>query len=294
MIPVIPGSSSIVLQATHILYVAVVAAQPGPWKDVDRLVKKREVAVSFKLLRAFKGDVGKEEGTVVKAAIEQFDGKISRTFALPGAWSGKSLDADARHVVFASGAGGVAALLQAPKMVLSPDEALADVELVHEEDAQHLPLAKLLAAAQGAAPKLGLLFPEYLLQRHGAALLASAPLFDDAARLLESPRLSPTARGALLHELSSALDQHESAPGVEDRFIRALFHLLESPEARDFADEVVQVYLPNRIARRPARAVFARSQPELERARKATAARGAEAAAILEWLDAKGTAGGNP
>jgi hypothetical protein len=281
----VPGSPSVIARATHIFLVQILAVHAGPWAPDRPPTEKRAVELSLRIERLFKGETDLKAGESVAVTIEQWRGTISRQFKLPGPWSGKGLDAGTKYVVFVAGTGGAAGLLRDPVLVLSEAQALVDVELADAEDSEKLPLAVLLEKALGAAANLGFLFPDYLLDRHGLVLLARTEDFEPLARLFEAPKLTHIARNALLQGIGSAMDQGRAAPGVEDRFIRALFRVLALPEAAPFADNVAEVYLPNRIDRRPAWLVFHDAPKERAHAQRIFSARkGPEAEAIRAWL----------
>jgi hypothetical protein len=279
----LPGSRSLIAQATHIFYVQVLAAQPGSWLAERPPAEKRVVQVSLRIERVFKGKG--RAGDTVKVAIDQWRSAIGRILKLPGAWSSKPLDPGTRYLVFASVEGPDLALLRDPAVVLSEAEALADVELAHVEDAERLPVSAVLEKALAAPAKVGFLFPDYVLERHGALLLAVPREFEPLARLLEAPTLGNAARNSLLQGIGAAMDQGEATAAVEDRYIRALFHLMQTPEAAPFGDNIVGVYLPNRTARRPAWQVFHRASEERRRAQRTlTGRRGVDAETLLVWL----------
>jgi hypothetical protein len=281
----VPGSPSVIARATHIFLVQILAVHAGPWAPDRPPTEKRAVELSLRIERLFKGETDLKAGESVAVTIEQWRGTISRQFKLPGPWSGKGLDAGTKYVVFVAGTGGAAGLLRDPVLVLSDAQALADVELADAEDSEKLSVAVLLEKALGGAAKLGFLFPDYLLDRHGTLLLVQAEEFEPLARLFEAPKLTHIARNALLQGIGSAMDQDRAAPGVQDRFIRALFRVLALPEAAPFAENIVDVYLPNRIERRPAWLVYRDAAKERAQAQQIfSARRGPAAEAIRAWL----------
>ncbi|MCA1826877.1 MAG: hypothetical protein ABR567_01650 [Myxococcales bacterium] len=281
----VSGSPSLIVRATHVFLVQVLSAQPGPWAADVEPTEKRAVDLSLRIERMFKGETERAAGDTVKTTVEQWRGTISRTFKLPGPWSGASLEPGTRYVVFAAGDGAAAELLRVPTLVLPESQAVPDVELADEEDSETLPLAAVLEKAIGVADRLGFLFTDYLLERHGATVLSIPKQFEHVARLLESPKLTNVARNGLLHGLASAIDQGRAVAAVEDRFIRALFRLLALPEAGPFANNIVDVYLPGRIARRTARLVFRSAAQERVRAQQSMSKHaGSHADAIREWL----------
>ena len=282
---VVAGSRSIVLSATHILLVQVVAAQPGPWVETDPPLKQRNVDLTLRIERVFKRATDLTDGAEVRIAIVDYGRMTSRVFKVPGPWSERRLEPGERFVVFASGGGSPQEILRDPKMVLTDAEALADMELADEAEVEHLSMSALCERAQKVAARLGFLFPEYLLERHGETIFANAEEFEPVARLLTTPQLGNIARNSLLHLVNTAADGDRAAPLVEDRLIRALFHLVALPEAAPFAENVVKVYLKNRIGRRPAWLTFRDAPAERERAKQVLAGRSEpEAAAIQDWL----------
>ena len=284
----LPGSSSAIVKASHLFLVHVIAAHPGPWAPDLPPTEKRLVELSLRLERIFKGSTDRKPGDAISVEVEQWRSAISRQFALPGPWSGKSLEPGAEHLVFVEGEGPVQALLRQPALVLSPPEALADVQLVDVAESERLSLGVLLERARAEAPRLGYLFPEYIFELHGAALMASRQEFESLARLLEEPALAPIARNTLLKMCGAAMDQGRVSPAVEDRYVRALFHLLELLEAAPFADNIARVYLPNRTGRRRASVVFRGAPAEKKRAQQALAERaGPQAESLRAWLAAE-------
>jgi len=283
----LPGSSSAIVKASHLFLVQVIASHPGPWlRDVSP-TEKRVVELSLRLERVFKGPGDRKPGDPISVEVQQWHSTIDRDFALPGPWSEKSIEPGAQHVVFADGEGPLQVLLRQPTLVLSPPEALADVQLADIAESERLSLGGLLDRARAEAPRLGYLFPEYLFELYGAVLMASRQEFESLARLLEEPALSPIARNTLLKMCGAAMDQGRVSPAVEDRYIRALFHLLALPEAAAFADNIAGVYLPNRTGRRRASSVFRDAPAEKKRAGQALAARaGRQAEALRTWLAA--------
>jgi hypothetical protein len=286
MIDVRPDSRSVILHATHIFRVRVVSALPTPWVEVDPPTKKRTVTLALALEAVYKGKSAAAAGDQVKVEVVQFGRTISRVFAVPGAWSEKSLAPGTEWVVFATHPGNdTAKALADPEQVYPTAEAQPDVELAVAEHVEKLALPGLMARAKAKAAQLGFLFAEYLWSEHGAAARVDPGQFEPIASWLEEPTLAVPARAALLSQIHNDLDRPGSAPAVQDRLVRALFQLLEIHETAVLHDNIMSVYLPNRL-QRSADEVFRGHEEQRARATQ-TVRRYAGAApttAIADWL----------
>lgn len=286
MIDVRPDSRSVILHATHIFRVRIESSQPGAWAESPP-TKKRSVAVVLAIEAIYKGASASTIGDDVKVDIVQVGRTISRLFAVPGAWSEKPLDPGSQYVVFVKDGGTHAARqLAEPEEVYPMTQARPDVELAVAEHAEHLTLPKLVERAKPEASRLGFLFAEYLWSEHGPAARMDLSHFEPVASLLEWPSLATPARASLLNVINSDLDRPGGALEVQDRFARALFRLLEIPEAATLNENVLGVYLPRRLQRN-ADDVFRGLDDVRTRARLAVGryAGSVSTQAVVQWLD---------
>jgi hypothetical protein len=291
---VVSDSRSYLLRATHVVLVRIEAAKAGNWAPNERGVV-RTVEVEARLEAIFKGKLGELPGNIVRAALVQFGTGTSRIAGVPGAWSHRRIEAGSRFVVISvTRSENAAEVLLDPacQLALPAEDALVDVELAAQAEGQALDVWRTVELAAASAPRLGVLFPEYLWGRFGAAALVDGQRFEPIAKLLEQRSLAPGARATLVSTLVSAVTSPEPLPtGQVARLAISFFRLLAMPEAARLHDNLVGTYLPNLIGlaggvELRASGVFHDRPADRGQAERALRAyKGSEPAApLLEWL----------
>jgi hypothetical protein len=226
-------------------------------------------------VEVLKGEVPEAPGTVLTVDITQYDTGTTRIHAVPGAWSGRSVEPGQPYVVFAEGGGNTAALLVDPITVRPTGEVYRDVQLVQQAEAASLSPPRLLDLAEQEAGRLNDVFSNYLWERLYATVLQDPALFDRFLTLIERPDLSPVARHHLLDHLDAEIAAYDDLPErTVDAYARGLFRLVGAEPAAALHDEIVGVLLPDLLRleqgkpRRTADAVFAAASAERDRARQ--------------------------
>jgi hypothetical protein len=288
ILEVIGNSRSLILRATHIVRLALIAANPGGWERVSEAISRREVQLRVQLEEVFKGADAKP-GQQLDLKVEQFRNDTPLSKGLPGAWSGLTLAKGQVFVVLGS-AGEVKQALEAALQVL-PKETSAELELVSNAEGGKLALPGVAAQAQARAKELDFLFADWIWARFGDEALSGADSADAMFGLLELPQLGDTARNALA---GAAVSRAASAPltfgfGVR-RLTQALFRLLAVPQAGGMNDNSVSTWLPAMLHLKsgppvPARTLFdSRERAELRKLLAAYKGR-SDPAPLAAWLE---------
>jgi hypothetical protein len=296
MLPVVPNAQSPLLYATHIILIRVGGAASGAWSTRPAGGIQRSTTIDLTLEEVLKGKLDEPAGGRIRIEVMQYDTGTSRVVAMPGAWSDKPLDPGVGYVAFCRGqerAAGV--LLRDPHcdQLLPPETALFDVRLANQA-AAGLPLRDVLERANQSATQLNYLFPEYLAEAHGRAIVADIAPFHATMQLLLAPDLTGPARSVLLRAIYAA---YNSAPirasGTSPAFILALFRLLALGRAAELHENIVTAYLPALIGIDRARPtetadhVFLNDEAMRGEVReKLRTAHGAER--LIRWLDTRG------
>jgi hypothetical protein len=248
MIQVIADSPSIVMRSTHILLFRVEASQLGAWGPRPEGGTQRDVQLTIKLEELLKGKTKETTDSVVKLQVKQYGTGTSRVAAMPGVWSNHELAPKAQYVAFCnSRENNTAALLQDPSCErLQPaGEALADVRLALQSEAENMPIKGLFALAKPMAAKLHYTFAEYAWQRFDASNWKQPENFEQLMEFLEFPALSDVTRSTLLDLVYSRVSNEPDSGHRVPRLAITMFRLLRTPEASKQHDNIIKPFLPN-------------------------------------------------
>ncbi|HEV8323854.1 MAG TPA: hypothetical protein VG389_19715, partial [Myxococcota bacterium] len=132
-VPVLPGSKSIILRATHILLVRIESAREGEWRPrLEGGLVERNLDLALTLEEVLKGKVATAAGGRFETRVLQVAHPSGRVFPVPGVWSGVRASPGMRLVVFARNSGTAPGpLLEDPscQRLVAPEKALADLRL---------------------------------------------------------------------------------------------------------------------------------------------------------------------
>lgn len=292
MLPVEPGSRSLILRATHIVSVRVEAVQSSPWTPRDDGGgEERTLSLTLRLEHVFKGQVDQRAGDVVR--IDTRQRRLGFNWRpMPGVWSNVTPQPGTQLVGFSIALSHDARLLltdPAAVELLPAESALADVALIARGAPQSL--ADTLAAARREAPLLGNLFADYLWATHREAAMQDFAVFDAILRAIEWPELNTVARLTLLMSIpDTVLGAEPPATRHIDRLAASMVRILQLPEAQALHDNILGTFLPNLVdasepASRPPASVLARYPDEFAALRRLAAAHAQDepAAALVAW-----------
>jgi len=221
-----------------VLHLRVASATSGPtWGD-------RCVALDLELLDTFRGDGPERKGDHLHLIIRQ--SLVTRYTSRPaGAWwiVEQSLEPGSEYVAFCPTV--ATASLRGSCNVQPAAGLLADLRFARDAETRRLALPELLAGARAGCRTASYVAPGYIWERHRDAAMRDPATFDAIVSLVEEPACSPIARATLFDAVQSALGG-ESLPHRR-RLVRAMFRLLEMPEAIDLHDNLVGVYLPSAL-----------------------------------------------
>jgi hypothetical protein len=289
-------STSVILQATHMLLIQIESADSGSWAQETARTQARSVKLQISLREVLKGSVGDDTSTNIEIPVQQAAGLGSRIFAVPGVWSGKLLNAGTRHVVFcrSSSVNANDILQEAHTMaVMSSGECLSDVRRTLDAEREHVTLPELIPRFAGDPDSLGPLFAEYMAARLDEVLFRDAEGFNELMSSLETPIVSSRFRGIILREIySRALLADPAPPGFDDRLVVGTLRIIALPEAAPLHDDLLKTYLPNLLGleggatKKRAESIFRRFPGEREQAERVLSAYAtpAIAALVLDWI----------
>ena len=249
MIPVNPNSSSVILRATHILFLRVKASQPGEWSSAPTGGVSRAVDLNLELEKVLKGTTRERPGDQFQVRVIQYGTGTSRKFAIPGVWSHQSLDEGTELLAFCrSHSNEVVELLDEAscEQVLPASDALTTVRLVLQIETENLPPPDLFALVQPAAALLDYTFVQYLWAQLSQSALVEIDIFELLMQFLETPTLTYMCRATLLDLVYSLI--YASGTASEEhlcRFAITMFRLLGVSEAKSLHDNIIGVFLPN-------------------------------------------------
>jgi hypothetical protein len=296
--PVVSESPSLILRATHIVLLAVDAAEVGPWGQNADGLRERTATLSLRLEQTLKGDIEDRVGERFRLAVHQTGLPSTRVFALPGAWTNKPLDVGQRLVVFSvSSHRHVRQVLEEPEVVAvaTAEEALLDATLAMRAERQHQPVSALLQSIPSAdRSRLERFFGEYVAARMADVLAAPPEELEAVLRFVEDPRLSPVTRTMIFEEVEAQYGSAGLSERARARIALSAFRLLAMPEASAMHDAIASETLPKLLGLgRPklvltATTVFAGAADDRRRAEAAVAglADPAQSRRLLEWLRA--------
>jgi hypothetical protein len=291
MLPVVANSRSLILRATHILFVRVNAVEATAWTPRAGGGEERKLALTLRLDGVPKGQVDQREGAEVH--VEALQRRLGFGWGpMPGVWSNVTVESGMQLVAFAVATSSNAAVLltdPAAVEVLTTEEAQADVTLAARTSSQ--PLSAVLAAARPQAPTLRHLFADYLWASYRAAAMKDFSTFEAIVTAMEWPDLNTVARATLLMSIpDDVLAVEPVATQYIDRLAASMVRILLLPQAKELRENILGTFLPNLVdaddpASRPPARVFAAYPAERESLRKLAAAPGqdAQAAALFAW-----------
>ena len=261
---------------SHIAVVHVVSAAASDWKPGPRQTKVRKINLTLAVERNLKG----ASGSQVLIETEQAE-PGPRISALPGAWSGKSIAAGARYILFTR-----SDLAHSDRV--EDIAVLPQVEFMLEADRQRWPLGELGSKAPGDA--LGAISGEYVLERLGEVLYSKPTQFDSLLSWLENPETPPNFRLQVASQIFSTVISDDPVPlPFSNRLVVSGFRMAALPNAGPLADSILSTYLPNLlglnggISRKTPQQVFSAFPGEREKARSV-----AGRSSILNgWIDEK-------
>jgi hypothetical protein len=276
------AGGAIIFDAPSIALLRIETVSAGAWTPVSRIERQRLVKLDVLIEQVFRGPL--RPGARLQIEAEQHE-PVGRTFAVSGAWSGKTLETGLRYLVFS----------RTPSetlRVVDGDET-TDVELALAFEDHRWPLGDLELRVGPVRSRLGPLFAEYLNARLPTTVSQGARQWDSILDFLEAPGLTPLfrARAAV-----AAMDAVLMAPPAPDQIVQRTvvmaFRLLSLPDENGFHNRVVATYLPNLLGqegserKRSAGQIFAAYPGDRASAAKALAAMPrSESRAVLEgWL----------
>jgi hypothetical protein len=286
-----PNTSSDILRSTHILAVAIQSASAGEW-TVSGRYRTRTVEMAVRLDRVLKGMAAEPEGATVAVEVRQFQPAGDFLFAVPGAWSNRSLAAGEAYLAFSIASGGtLGSLLADPqcRRVFPSREALPDVELALLAGSPEISIPMLLARTADRKGLYGALFAGYLAARLPELMFRQLADFDRAMREFEDPAFSGVARSILFEDIYTKMIMLDPAPPqFVARLIEGTVRVLALPGNEGLGRSIARTYLPNLLGlegaaeRKSANAVF-EGKPEL-RARAAAAFQSAGESGVVAWI----------
>jgi hypothetical protein len=266
-------SISEVLRASAILLVRIAGMQTDPWHlSADKGWQVCQAHLTLELEEVLKGKVQQQPGESFALTVTLRDSL--RPQGDPGPWSRQPLTTGQQLVAFCEGAADDARVLLAEEhceTLLAAEMVLNDVQCAMALERSRSSVSRILDKAQKNTANLGDIFARYVwaktLPRGEEAQFQAvglAPLvggesasFDRKteaagqvfARLMELLAGAPTderARAAYLACAMNTINLMSPPPwNWEIHLIRALFTLLELPQAAAQRSAVGQVYLPN-------------------------------------------------
>jgi hypothetical protein len=275
--------------AKRILHLRVVHADFG--KDFG---SNRCVALELELVDSFRGAGPEKIGQHLHLTVQQST-VTSYTSRPAGAWwvIEQNLDPGSELVAFCPEAGPASDQLREKCAVGNAQAALlGDLALAREVEAKHLDAASLVAKVRARCAGASYVLADLLLAQLGAAAAKDIATYDLLVTVLVDPACSNTMRGQLLDGLNDGATLTEDATRTR-RLVRAMFHLLAMPEAKDFHDNIIEPYLVNLVGiasalpKRRASDIFTPS--ELATAKAALAAYKGQTSTVRlrAWLDAR-------
>jgi hypothetical protein len=284
---ILPASRSLLLRATHVVQLVLLAVRSGGWERAAEGMSRREVELRVRIEQIFKGKAAAGEERVLHVVQHRGDSMIY--MPVPGAWSEAKLEQGQVFVVLGSGP-SLEAALASPHQLL-PAESAPEVRLAAEAEQHRWPLAQVVQKATPLAGELGIVFADWIWVRHGERALTDAASAEALFSLLELPALNGVARSTLA---GAAVTRASAAPlayaAGARRLALALFRLLAMPAGEGLNDNSVSTYLPALLHLRggsvvPKGTLF--SEEDAAEAKRALAAyKGASSTAPLQaWLD---------
>jgi len=272
------------------------AAETGEWALVPSGWLQRSVNVTVTLMEVIKGTVREHVGDQFSVQATQYRINSLWLVPTPGVWSEQPLDQGTQLVAFCrTDVDRAAELIKEPacEKLIVAGSALQDARLAMQAEVENLKQRALLERAKPVAASLTYIFIEYVWAAYGEEALQNPEEFQALAEFLENSDLSAVARSTLVTAIYSPLVTGTVAPAFLNRFVIALFRLLELPAASPLHDNLIGTYLPNLLGlhaeaapTRPAADVFKDHPEERTKAERILRSyRGASSTKqLLEWL----------
>jgi hypothetical protein len=271
-----------IFNAPTIALVRIKTASAGPWSFVGPNEKQRLVELNVVVERMLRGS--QRTGASLKIEAEQQE-SLGRDVAVPGPWSGKTLEPGLRYLVFFQ------TELKALRVTDAGEAEGAELALCFES--HKWPLIELERRAGPKRNLLGHLFAEYLKTKLPAAVSQDARQWNSILNFLEAPGLTlPFRLEASIAAMDSALMSSPAPDLIVQRTVIMAFRLLSLPDRNGFHDRVVANYLPNLLGqqgsepRRSASKIFAEYPGDRQRAVKALGQIPSSEArnSLMDWL----------
>lgn len=261
---------------SHIAVARIVSATASEWQPGPRRTRVRKIELTLAIERSLKGAADRDSQVMIEA-VQAEPGP--RVIAVPGAWSGKSIAAGTRYILFTQ-----SDLAHSDRV--EDATTLPQVEFALEADRQKWPLGELGAKAPRDA--LGPILGEYVLARLGEVLYSNPAQFGALLLWLELPETPTNFRLQVASPIFSKVISDDPAPqAFWSRLAVSGFRMAEIPNAGPLADSILSTYLPNLlglnggISRKTPQQVFAAFPAEREKARAAV--RGSRP--LSQWID---------
>jgi hypothetical protein len=227
-------SPSAIREYANIALVRVVDAKPSPWEPGPRRTKTRRIALELAIERSLKG--AQSPPAQVRVDAEQVE-PGPRVTAVPGAWSGKSIEPGSRYIVFANGD-----LAKIGRVVEA--SALPQIELALQAERQKWRLDQLAAKAPPEA--VGVMLGEYVLARLDEVLYSDPERFSSLLSWLERPETPSAFRLQLASGIFPKVISDDPVPrAFWTRLAISGFRMAALPDSAALAEALVGTYLPN-------------------------------------------------
>ena len=255
-------TQSSIRDSSHIDLVRIERSTPSAWTPGPRHTRVRTVAITIAVEHELKG----KPDSQLAFEIQQTE-PGPRTIAVPGAWSGKSVDPGSRLIVFSA---------SDPAHATRVEEAatLPQVETAVQADRQKWRLGELGIKASREA--LGPLFGEYVLSRLDEILYSDAGQFDSLLSWLETDRVPADFRLQMMSAIYPRVISDDPAPpAFWSRLAVSGFRIVSMPDAGALRESMLSTYLPNLlglndgISRKTPQQVFAHFPQDRARAHTA-------------------------
>ena len=254
------------------------AAKPADWTPGPRQTKVRKVELRLTIEQMLKGRSPRESQITIE--MEQAE-PGSRTVAVPGAWSEKSIETGTRYVLFSR-----SDLSHSDRVEAAA--SLTQVKFVLEADRHKWGFADLRFNASPNA--LGPIAGEYVLARLDEALYSDAAQFDALLTWLESPGTPASFRLQVASVIFSKVISADPAPqAFWSRLAVGGFRMAGLPNAGPLGESILSTYLPNLLGlaggatKKTPEQVFGRFQEERDKARSVAA----RSPLLSRWIEGR-------
>jgi hypothetical protein len=271
------GYGTGIRNSSTIAVVRIESARVGPWNDGPKQTRVRRAEIDLIVERMLKGRVASRS---IHLTVEQSE-PGPRTVVVPGPWSGKSIDAGARYVLFSR-----SDLSHADRV--EPPEAEATVKRLITAERSRLSLDKMLSKANNS--ELNEMMGEYVLLRLEEDRFSDFRQFEGILSFLESQGPPDHFRQQVLSGMFNLAMNADPVPEpFSSRLVVSGFRVAASEPGNGFQETLLSTFLPNLLgltgglSRKTADQVF-RTYPE-DRARAGASSRGS--ALLTNWLNGR-------